>query len=275
MPNPQNIHRPITMISHGRSGTSLAMNILGQHPDVLACGETAPMLFGTWHAMEKERGIIRPDPERPPGDHDARCAKAVRAVFLATFPDGDSAAAEWMHKPINIPWVMNHLPGLKDWDEKAGWYWRVLHGSFPGSRNITILRHPYDVVLSAAEYWGAPHGKTWEQLVRMARVLIHPESDVGLGLSHARLVEDRDAEVARLLDHLGLPHHPSCFRATGKVYVPRRNESRIAKADEPELVSRGFSRRDQWAGIDMAGFTRADRDILAAMWSRFGETLDF
>lgn len=264
------------MISHGRSGTSLIMNILGQHPDVLACGETAPMLFGTWHAMEKVRGIIRPDPELGGGgDHDARCAKAVQAVFLATFPDGRDSAVEWMHKPINIPWVMNHLPGVKDFDLRAAWYWRVLHRSFPESRNITILRHPYDVILSAAEYWGAPHQKTWEALIRMARVLTHADSNVGLALSHARLVEEPDSEVARLLDHLSLVRDPACFRATGKVYVPRRQETRVAKSAEPDLVARGFSRREQWDSIDRSDFTDTDRDILAAMWSGFGETLEF
>ena len=102
MPNADNIACPITLIANGRSGTSLVMHILGDHPDVDACGETQQVLTGVWHAAERMKGIIRPDQTLDQdAPHDVRCGKAVRAAFLATFPD--TGAAEWFHKPIGVP----------------------------------------------------------------------------------------------------------------------------------------------------------------------------
>ncbi|WP_112320403.1 sulfotransferase [Oceanibium sediminis] len=275
MPNPSNITRPISLVSHGRSGTSLVMNILGAHPDVMTVGETAPMLFGIWHAVERVKGIIRPDPELAGEDHDARCAKAVRAAFLATFPDPDPAPAHWMQKPINMPWVTNHLPGIRDMQGKAAWYWHAFHSSFPESRTITVLRHPYDVVASAMEWWNASPQGAWDNLVRMAKVIDHPDSGVAMALSHQRLAEDPAPEVARLLTHLGLRDDPACLAAVDRVYVARRGTGPLAKGDVPERVASAFSRQDRWSTIDMSGYTTADRDALAAMWARFGEHLQF
>ncbi len=273
MPNLDNINDPITMIAHGRSGTSLCMSILRAHPDVTTVGETASMLFGAFHSMERVGGTIRPDPELGGREaHNARCGKAVRAMYLASFPDD---SPRWMQKPINVPFITHVLPGMRRFRQKADWYWNALHTTFPGSTNVTILRHPYDVVLSAAEYWKVPQLRAWKGIVNMARILNHPASNVDFAVVHARLVDDSKTEVARFLDHLNLSHHPKCFAATDKVYVPQRKTNRVPKSDMPEHVVRGFSRRDSWSRLQMSDFRNREREVIAAMWARFGETLEF
>ena len=274
MPSPQNITSPITLIANGRSGTSLLMNVLRAHPDVTPTGETAQIVFGVWNAVERARGVIRPDPELGgPEAHDARCAKAVRAAMLATFPEADTP--RWMQKPIGLPWVLNHLPGAPDAAARGAWYWNAFSTSFPDAQVITILRHPYDVVLSAAEFWGSDHRHAWARIVDIARVLDHPDNRVGFAVSHARMVSEPEAEVARLLDHLGLSHAPACFGATGKVYMPKRRVQRAAPDDAPEVVERGFARRAEWENLDRSGFTDAEHEVLVRLWARFGERLDF
>ncbi|MHA3976299.1 sulfotransferase [Halovulum sp. GXIMD14794] len=274
MPSEENITRPISLISRGRSGTSLVMNILKGHPDMIAVGETAQMVFGVWHSLEKSKGIIRPDPILGGVDnHDARCGKAVRAAMLATFPD--TGHKEWMQKPINMPWVMRHFPKAMGIPARCAWYWNAFHESFPDSRNITILRHPYDVVLSSMDYWKVPQRRAWVGIVEMAQVIDHPDSNIDFAISHARLAADPDPEIARLLDHLGLERHPACFSAADKVYVPQRKQNNIPKEELPDHVARGFSRKAEWDRLDMSLFKDREREIVAKMWARFGETLEY
>jgi len=274
MPSLDNINSPISLISHGRSGTSLVMNILRGHPEMITVGETAQMVFGVWHSVEKSKGIIRPDPDLGgPENHDARCAKAVRATMLATFPDTGHKA--WMQKPINVPWVMRHFPKTMKMPARAKWYWNAFRKSFPDSRNITILRHPYDVVLSSADYWNVPHRRAWEGVVKMAQIIDHPDSNIDYAISHARLAADPDPEIGRLLDHLGLERAPACFQAADKVYVPRRKENNIPKDELPDHVSRGFSRKADWDSLDDRIFRPREREIVSNMWARFDETLEF
>ncbi|MEM8869555.1 MAG: sulfotransferase [Pseudomonadota bacterium] len=274
MPNIANITAPISMIAHGRSGTSLFMNILRAHPDVVTVGETAPMLFGSFQAMERVRGTIRPDPEVGGREkHNERCGKAVRAMFLASFPD--KGEPRWMQKPINAPYAMGLLKGVRQYRHKAAWYWNALNTTFPDSTNLTILRHPYDVVLSSSEYWGVPTKRAWDGVVNMARILNHPASDVRFAVSHARLVSEPDAEVSRILSYLDLTPHPGCFKATERVYVPKRQATRIPKTKMQDHVARAFSRKTDWSRMDMSKFRNRERDILVALWARFGETLTF
>ncbi|MSU88230.1 hypothetical protein GE300_01195 [Rhodobacteraceae bacterium 2CG4] len=274
MPSQDNITRPISLISHGRSGTSLVMNILRGHPGMVTVGETAQMIFGIWHSLEKAKGIIRPDPELGGADnHDARCAKAVRAAMLATFPD--TGHKDWMQKPINLPWVMRHFPKTMKMSARCAWYWNAFNTCFPDSRTITILRHPYDVVLSSAEYWNVPHRRAWQGVVQMAEIIDHPESNIDFAISHARLAADPDPEIARLLDHLGLERAAACFQAADKVYVPRRKENNVPKNELPDHVSRGFSRKADWDKIDVSQFRENEREIVERMWARFGESLEF
>ena len=274
MPNPDNSDSPITLLSYGRSGTSLTMSIMRGHPDVLACGETGPMIFGIWQTMERVRGVIRPDPELGGKEaHDARCAKAVRAVFEATFPD--EGQPHWFHKPINTSAIFRQSMQRWSTQRQGDWYWNVLNSCFPRGRTLTILRHPYDVVLSSAEYLKADPQGAWEGIVGMAELILHDKSTVDFALSHRRLVEDPEPEITRLLTHLRLSHHPRCYKATERVYVPERNLNRVPKEDMQDHVRRGFSRRDEWHKLDTSKFTDRDRETLVKMWARFGEPLEF
>lgn len=275
MPNVDNITSPITLVSFGRSGTSLIFNVLRAHPDVDACGETQPLIFGTWEGARRVGGVIRPDKTLPEGaDHDLRCARAVRSVFLTTFP---SDAPRWCHKPINVPFTIaegQRVPPDR-FAPHVPKYWHTLASSFPDGQVITVLRHPYDVALSAWRYWNNPLPKIWRSIVCMAQLLLHDDAPVGLALRHRAFVETPEEEITRLLDHVGLSHHPACFEAAKKVYVPKMGTSERDKADMKGHTARGFSHRAAWDKLDMRTFTDEDRQILVDMWAKYGETLSF
>lgn len=276
MPNNANIKRPITLISYGRSGTSLAHNILAAHPDVDGCGETGQMLHGVWDGSQRLKGVVRPDLKLGPDvDHRERSAKAVRKAFLSFFNDPDKK--EWVHKPINVPQTIREPQRANPARMKRAGeaYWDAMAFSFPKSRNITILRHPYDVITSAVAYWGFKVDHIWEQIVNMAILINHEQSDIKFALSHQRLVDEPDEEIHRLLDYVGLDPHPACFEAAGRVYVPKKGQGHQAKDSMTDHTARKFSHKEKWNDIDMSGFTTKQRDIIARMWARFGEELTF
>ncbi len=274
VPDPSNVTSPITLVGYGRSGTSLIMHVLGDHPNVEICGETQSLIAGTWHAAERLKGIVRPDQTLADGaDHRDRCAAAVRAAFLAMFPP--NGRPRWMHKPIGIPWVFHtekfsSLP----FQDRCAWYWDVFGRCFPDAKVLTILRHPYDVVLSAERYWGTPHDRSWRGIVSMARLLDHADSRVDHAVSFAEMASDPEAEITRLLTFAELPDHAAPFAAAQAVYVPQMGQNRVPKARLTDLVGRRFSHRARWRDIDQATFTQDDRDIMSAMWQRFGFSLD-
>ena len=276
MPNEDNILRPITLVSYGRSGTSLVHNILAAHPDIEGCGETMPLIFGTWEGSKRVRNVIRPDQTLPEGvSHNVRSGKAVRAVFQAMFPNRDTP--HWVHKPINVPFTVTQRDRQSEerFEEQAEAYWTTMRHSWPDGTASTVRRQPDEVARSAVRYWGFPTERIWRSIVNMAQILNHETSPVTLALRHSVLASEPEPEIARLLDHLGLSHDPACFAAAEKVYVPKRGEGRRPKAEMTDHVQRAFSHRDQWDQLDMSSVTDRDREILTQMWARFGEPLNF
>lgn len=271
MPDAGNIDAPISLVSMGRSGTSLVSNILRAHPDVQFCGETSPLLFGTWEGAQRTRGHI--PPHAATISHDARAAGAVQAAFLASFDA--PGTPHWFQKPINVPWsIPDHLRDDPAMHARIGaGYWRAMAACFPRGQVITILRHPYDVLISAIGYWDNPASRIWRNMVVMARILTHPDSPVTLALRHAAFVDDPASEISRLLDHLGLGHHPACYRAPDLVYVPAPGRTRRPRAEEPQVLARNFAHRDRWADLDLSFATPDDRTALSALWAHFGHEL--
>src|SRR5881392_2281706 len=85
MPNESNIGSPISLVAHGRSGTSLLFRAFGKLADVDCVGETANMIFTTWRALDQIAGITRygviPNPH-----YKQDAARLVRNAFLQIFP---------------------------------------------------------------------------------------------------------------------------------------------------------------------------------------------
>ncbi len=270
MPNIRNINAPITLIANGRSGTSLVQSIFNNHPVFDTCGENAAQIFGTWHATERLKGLVRPDHALGRDiDFRLRCGKAVRAVVLETFRR--PGKKHWMQKPIGVPWVWWALgkQGLSE-EERIKWYWQVLEYSFPEGQNITVLRHPYDVVLSAEKYWGISLEKAWASIVRMARILGHDSANITHAVSYDQLVQEPLGETERLFSAIDRPFSIKTLQAFERIWVPEMNTRDTAlQPDHPRFVAR-FSRQAEWGRLQGVDFPLEEREVIIAMWRRYG-----
>ncbi|MFM7526927.1 MAG: sulfotransferase family protein [Nodosilinea sp.] len=264
---------PITLIAHGRSGTSLLQNIFDAHPEVSVAGETADLIFSTWYSIHRAKGII-------PGLTEAgklitweeRTARGVRAVFDEILR---LDTKYWMQKPIGQPFVIGYLQkegmSLDKWFEL---YWTILKQVFPQGKFITILRHPCDVVLSSGEYWGREQASVWSGITTMARCMLHSASQITYAVNYEQLVQDSEASVKSLLEHLQVPYDPAVLKAFDYIYVPNHDSWRQNKEGFEHKINKDFSRRDEWEKLDMSVPNPEDLAAIRELWSRFGHTLE-
>ncbi|OLP56956.1 hypothetical protein BJF92_20790 [Rhizobium rhizosphaerae] len=250
MPNPANINTPFTLISFGRSGTSLVSSVLDHHPAVDFIGETAQTIFFGWMAAEQSNGVVRRNVDRDQVfDLDAFCARAVQGLFSHLFP---SEKRFWLHKPIGIPQAIWHFAG----DDFPAWYWNVLHQSFPGSTTFTILRNPMDVAVSARLYWGFDSEEIVQQLAQMAELIIHPHSSVRFAVNYHDFARDPATQVPKLCEQLGIDYQPQMLDAFKIKHVEHRQDAGAIETAVEEIL----------AVQDLERYL----ERIAAMWRTFG-----
>jgi len=188
LPNISNIDSPVTLISYGRSGSSLLSKIFELHPDFSLVGETGNFIYDLWKGYEFSAGGLAPsikDGRWVPDDE--RAGRMVREAFLSCFPDEKE---KWFHKPIGVPIALSSKFNEEEWDKAATWYWNVINASFPKAKFFTILRHPFDVVLSAKSYWGYDEADIWWNYGLMSYLLAHPLSKIEYVISYEEMVAD-------------------------------------------------------------------------------------
>ncbi len=270
VPNETNILSPVTLISAGRSGTSLVQGVFGHHPDFQICGETAALAFRAFHAAETALGFV---PGMAGIGPEERVARGVRAMYLAMLP-GD--APHWFQKPLGAPFLGRDLNPNRDPEPYFDWYWRALLASFPDGRYMTVLRHPCDVMVSWKAWFRESHEVALEKICRMAQIVMHPASPIATAVVYRRLVEDPEGEVRRVFAALDKPYHADCLKALDIAFVAERGRPfRQPLEQVSERREARFSSRARWGEIDRSLFTEERRAVLDVMWARFGETIDW
>jgi sulfotransferase family protein len=214
MPNIRNIETPITLIGHGRSGTSVLLRAFNEHPDVEAVGESANLIFTTWRALDQIAGLTR----YGRGDPAADASVLVRNAFLQVFP---SPKRHWMHKPIGIPRVWRDFPA-DDPDAFIAWYWRVFNTSFPGARTFSVLRHPKDVFVSSKRYHGFTDEQIWRNQALIYRILGHAKENLRIVIRHQDLIAEPEETLRKLCDAVELPFDTAMLKAFEVLQVPMR-----------------------------------------------------
>jgi hypothetical protein len=264
MPNLRNIEAPVTLVAFGRSGTSLLSGLFDRHPDFSFAGETANLLFGSWHAVEFSASGIPPLVEG--GAHvsnEKRAARAVRQAFLTCVPDD---RPRWFHKPIGVPIVVPVLFRIDQWPEAAEWYWKVMRASFPKARYFTVVRNPCDVVLSAQSFWGYNQATMWHSLGLFSYIVSHPSSPVEYAIRFEDLTRDRRKVAEDLFAYIEAPFDAEVMDAFGEVHVPAAGRERLAEA--------GASRRSDWERLDPRAASPNFVEPIARLFSKFGFELE-
>ena len=272
MPNHLNITRPITLIGGGRSGTSLLQNSFGSHPDCEIVGESADLIFGVWHACQLSEGIVRGDKQGEElVSEPARRANAVRAVFLSMFP---SEKKYWMQKPISLPYCFHYFMSENSaYSEFCAWYWDVASNVFPHGKYFTILRHPFDIVLSAKDYWARTIERSLDELVYVADLITHPRSRVDYAVSYDRLLIDPESELRKLCEFAEIPFHSQMVDATKRIYVPTPGVMEGSNDQLRQRTDQKFSRSEHWSTVARAA-SQSQLESIAALWQKFGFQLE-
>jgi hypothetical protein len=273
MPNPSNIGAPITLIAHGRSGTSVIHKLFEQHPDVDSLGETADLVLGVWYSLGVSEDIVRGqfDSSGRMVNYELRSVEAFRAMYMAMFP---SEKKYWMQKPIGASFVRD---AGRFWGHEAefiAWYWDSMATLFPQGKFMTILRNPCDVVLSSADYWGMSQSDAWKSVGLMARVLSHPKSLATHAISFDELVRDPKTEIQKLCDAAGVTFDSCMIKATEFVHVPKMGTFVQSQELEKERVVRKFSRQEQWSELDCTAIDEAAIESLRILWEKYRAPLE-
>lgn len=260
MPNHDNVTSPITLVSFGRSGSSLIANAFERHPEFSNAGETANLIIGTWRAVELANPVLNAsieDSRYVTGD--MRAARTVRQALITTVP---SDRPRWFQKPIGVPVILSQNLSYDDWDTAASWYWKIFTESFPDARYFTILRNPFDVILSARAYWGYDEGSLWWSLGLMSHLLAHPSSPVNYAIKFEDLTQNPKAAICALFEHLEVPFHEDVMAAFAKVHVPARGREQLA----PDLATR----RPEWHSLDPAAAKTRFLQPVMRLFEKFG-----
>lgn len=252
MPNITNIKAPISLIAHGRSGTSLLFKAFAARNDMDCIGEAGNLVFTTWRALEHVSGLTRYGKVEDPDVYGRDAGALVRKAFLTIYP---SEREKWMMKPIGTPRIMWDFPG-NDWDALADWYWTVFNTSFPQARKFSIVRHPNDVFLSSKKYWGGKDMALWRAQYIMYKILCHPRAGLRHIVLYDQLVADPEPQMRRMMDRIGVPFEASMMNAFDQLHVPTAGVHVQSDAADilQQKAAKGFSREEEWAEIEDAEF---------------------
>jgi hypothetical protein len=268
MPSPANILSPITLFSYGRSGTSLLSDVFLRHPNVFVIGETGPLIFDTWSALESGLPNCRERVRDGQGmlPVRARCIEAVRSLFLAEFP---SDLDRWMQKPIGLPETIKAKATWEDCDGAATWYWDTFSALFPASCTLMAFRNPFDTIASAVRYSGIETVAVAKDLLLMLKILNKCPSELPIVLLDD-LIQDKSNTLARIFDYAGLAHYDGELASFQFKHAPYRG-SYGKQILEDRVTAEDFKYGDARAMVSArVGERIADglNDVAAALVSK-------
>lgn len=228
------------LVSYGRSGSSLLSKVFELHPDFGFAGETGNFICDLWRSYEFSSGVIPPLYEEGKlVSHPERQVRLVQESFLGCFPDEKK---NWFHKPIGVPNVLSSKFTDDEWDAAATWYWNVMNSTFPNAQYFTILRHPFDVVLSAKSYWGYDEATIWWNYAFMSYLLSHPLCPIQHAVSYEEMISSPETTIKSLFNFLQIPFHENVMRAFNTVHASSKGRENVN--------SNTISRKDEWSKLD-------------------------
>ncbi|MEA1998483.1 MAG: sulfotransferase, partial [Euryarchaeota archaeon] len=221
MPNIQNVKSPFTLIAPGRSGTSVLSRVLGGHPAVDFVGETSKLILLSWSAVMSTRGVTRAVGFQSIKQH---AAQMTRDSMVSLFP---SDKKYWIHKPI-YPIredVYGHIETTDMYpsetpDTAPERFWQIHKTTFPEARYFTVLRHPYDIVLSSVERWGGSQRNMWERLAFIAELMTHNSAPPMYTSHYDAIVHQPKQAVEQLYDYFELEVTEEALNEIERLHVP-------------------------------------------------------
>ena len=245
------LDRPVFVVGHPRSGTTLLASMLGRHPDVASTPETLYLLQGRFQLApaiaagpEAVAARIQRTPlRRLARDRDALVAGLAAAaplteakvlrVLLAGFARASGAARVVEKTPMHL----RHVDTILDW--------------FPDARILWILRDGRACVASLRKVPWASSNPTilaaeWVRNMAFAEAA---EARAGASLMRVRyeaLTADPVAEMDRIQDFLGLPRSEAVHDHTRAVDTVKAFERGWKEnVGKPIITARAEAWRDE------------------------------
>lgn len=251
MPNWTNILSPITLIGNGRSGTSLLSQVFKAHPDCTYIGETVNLIQSTYYSIASSL------PQSKKGD----IPEVIRSMFMHLYP---SKEKYWFHKPIGAPIVHSNF---KTVDDFCDWYWNVFDLIYPHAPCFTVLRQPYDVIISSVDWWGRPQKSLINSHYIVAKIINHPKSRVNYGVEYTTLMADPEGEVRKLFNYIGIPFKPATLDAFKKNWSVKGHDNGSEVADK--VVKNKNTKIERWGEVDQNLITDEFMDVTNQVWRKF------
>ncbi|MGH6888129.1 MAG: tetratricopeptide repeat-containing sulfotransferase family protein [Rhizomicrobium sp.] len=197
---------PIFIVGMPRSGSTLVEQILSSHPQVEALGEIANL-------TETGQRLAPGRPDDPQGGYPRVLQYLDGAGFRRM--GEEYVRSTLSRRRTDRPYFTDKLPGN---------YCHVgmIHLALPNARIIDVRRHPLDCCLSCYKhYFPAGHlhaldladiGGFYANYVELMAHFDEVLPDRVYRIIYEDLVENPDAEVRRMLDHIGIPFDEACLR---------------------------------------------------------------
>ena len=210
-------HNPIFIVGTGRSGTSVLLQALGKHPEILAMPGEAPLLttFGSIgylfeEAEEKNyyNASLRMPKDRLYEKLQQMCFEiaggdnyAIKTI-IASFKDGEGWPWKkkfWCCKTFPPQIIANGLRQL-----------------FPAAKFVYILRNGLDVVQSMTKFHGfhdrefITHCASWNGSIDTYRYLL--ACDVAIVVRHEELVAQPAEVFEKIFNLLGIETHANSVK---------------------------------------------------------------
>lgn len=232
---------PIFVVGLQRSGSTLIEQILASHPDIEGTAELVTMrqLFDELGnlAAANNRNVFQQVAASPPelfrriGEEYLARTRAYRVENNRFFVD--KLPANWML----IGLIRLALPNAKIIDARR----------HPMACGFSNFKQHYATGITFA-YSQESIGGFYRDYLRLMRHFDQVQPGAVLHVINERLIEDPEAEVRRMLDHIGLPWDPSCldFHANKRaVHTPSAEQVRRPINREGVDAWRNY---DRWLG---------------------------
>ena len=261
MPNDRNVSSPVTLIGLGRSGTSLLQAAFEQHSEFQVCGETGGMVFSVW---EGAKSTFMPFPQAYweifEVDEDAKCAYYVNEVIKAICP---SDARYWFQKPAGLP--IKHLNRRRILGERGKlsgfpieWYWCVLLKLYSAGKFITVVRNPFDIMISRKDHSRWAFRDIWKDIVSVYEIYDCDHARLDHVINFEELIVDFKFSLQYLCLKIGIDFQPAMLEAIAI------NQAGISKRGPV------MTHRDSWVAFDGFQVDQAALDLIASCWNKWG-----
>jgi hypothetical protein len=226
---------PIIVIGAGRSGSTLLVRMLDNHPDISFKGETKFLLHQVWDILWKNPFWywFGPTVESKPHSsqecsqqldeqllkEERRWAGNLCAQFLAGLLKTDPSRRFWGFKEI--------------WNGSASFRipWEAYDHVFPGATWVHLIRHPFDFLGSCVGWNGSDVslGAFQKQLDDWAAIVRHSQSRASTGryleIRYEDLKKSPRTALESLFDRRGIEWSESCAETLKEKCLDSRRDT--------------------------------------------------